>query len=40
MVFLLTKANGDFRGIGIIEVLWKTVLGVINHRIGGVDHII
>ena len=29
-VVLLPKGNGDFRGIGLVEVLWKAVSGVIN----------
>ena len=33
MVVLVTKGGGrDFRGIGLVEVLWKTVTGLLNHR--------
>ena len=34
MEFLLSKWNGDLRGMGIVEVLWKTVSGDINCHIG------
>ena len=31
MVVLITKCNGkDLRGIGIVEVLWKTTTGITN----------
>ena len=33
-VVLCPKGNGYCRGIGIIKVLWKTVLVLINHQIG------
>ena len=33
-VVLITKGNGYFRGIGLAEVLWKTVPGAINCSIG------
>ena len=36
MVILLFKGNGKFRGIGLVEFLWKTVLDIINRRIGTV----
>ena len=29
---LIPKWNGDFRGIGLFEVLWKTVKSVLNFR--------
>ena len=32
-VVLLPKGNGEFREISLVEVLWKTVSGAINHRI-------
>ena len=34
MVVIIHKGNGDFRGIGIIKVLGKELLGVITWRIG------
>ena len=34
MVVLLPKGNGNFMGIILMEVLWNTMLGVINHHIG------
>ena len=34
VVVLITQGNGEFRGIGLIELLWKALLGVINWRIG------
>ena len=34
MVFLLTKGNGDFMGVGILQVICNTILGMINFRIG------
>ena len=30
MEFIIPKGDGEFRGISITEVLWKTLLGVIN----------
>ena len=33
MVVLIPKGNGYSRGIGLVEVLWKTVSGVINRHI-------
>ena len=33
MVFLIQKDyGGDFRGIGLVEILWKTVTGILNRR--------
>ena len=32
-VVLIPKRNGNFRGIGLVEVLWKTMLVVINQGI-------
>ena len=30
---MIPKGNGgDFRGIGLLEVLWKTIPGLLNHR--------
>ena len=34
MVVLITKGNWEFTGIGILEVLWKTLSGVNNWWIG------
>ena len=31
---LIHKGYGEFRGIGVVEVLWKVLQGVINWRIG------
>ena len=31
---ILTKGNGGFRGIGIVEVLRKALYGGVNWRIG------
>ena len=33
IVVLIPKENGDFRGIGLIEVLWKAVARLLNRRI-------
>ena len=33
MAILSIKGNGDFRGISLVEVLWNTVLIVINRQI-------
>ena len=33
-VVLIPNGNGEFRGIGIVEVLWKAFSGVTNWRIG------
>ena len=30
MEFLIPKGSGEFIGIRLVEVLWKTLLGVIN----------
>ena len=27
------KGNRGFRGIGLVKVLWKTMSGIINHRL-------
>ena len=29
---LIPKGNGDFCGIGLFEVLWKTVKSILNFR--------
>ena len=34
MAVLLPKENIEFQGIGIVEVIWKSVLGVVNRWIG------
>ena len=31
---LLAKVNEELRGIGLVEVIWKAVLEVVNHRTG------
>ena len=33
-VVITTKVNGEFRGIGLVEVLWKSLLRVVNWQIG------
>ena len=35
MVVLVPKGNGKFRGIGIVEVYWMLMSGVVNQRIRG-----
>ena len=31
---MIPKGGGNnFRGIGLVEVLWKAISGIINHRI-------
>ena len=32
-VVLIPDGNGDFRGIGMVEILWKTVTRILNHRL-------
>ena len=33
-VAIIPKGQGtDFRGIGLVEVLWKAISGIVNHRI-------
>ena len=32
-VVLIPKGKGDFRGIGLVEVLWKTITSLLNLRI-------
>ena len=31
-VVLILKGGGDYRGIGIVDVIWKAVAVIINHR--------
>ena len=31
---IIPKGNGGFRGFGIVELLWKALLGFINQWIG------
>ena len=38
MLVLGPKGNGEFRSIGLVYVLWKTLLGFINWRIGAALH--
>ena len=33
-IALIPKGNGYFRGIGLVEVLWKMMTVILNHRIG------
>ena len=32
-VVLLPKGNGDYRGIGLLEISWKVIESIINQRI-------
>ena len=32
-VVLVPKGKGDFQGIGIVDVLWKTVVNLLNRRL-------
>ena len=32
-VVLLPKGNGDYRGIGLLEISWKVIESIINRRI-------
>ena len=34
MFVIAPKETGNFRGIQLVEVLWNTILGVINRQIG------
>ena len=34
MLLLFPKVGGEFRGIGVVQIFWKALLGVINHQIG------
>ena len=31
-VFLILNGNGDFRGIGLVEILWETVTKILDHH--------
>ena len=31
-MILIPKGGGDYRGIGIVEVVWKEVAVILNHR--------
>ena len=31
-VFLIPKGKKDYRGIGLVEVMWKVVVAILNHR--------
>ena len=33
MAVILKRGNGDFRGIGLVEVLWNTISGMITRHI-------
>ena len=33
-VLLLPKGTGNFRGIGLVEFIWKTVTVILNLRLG------
>ena len=32
MVVLIPKGKKDYRGIGLVEVMWKVVAAILNHR--------
>jgi phage-related holin len=32
-VVLLPKGGGDYRGIGLLEIVWKVIESIINRRI-------
>ena len=36
MSVLVPKDNGEFRGFVLVAILWKTMLGIINRRVGTV----
>ena len=33
VVVIIPKENGEFKGIGIVKVLWNVLLGIINFSI-------
>ena len=33
VVFITKRYSGDFRGIGLVEMLWKTVTGILNQQL-------
>ena len=35
-VVLIPKGKGDFRGIGLVEVLWKAITSLLNHQLTAV----
>ena len=35
-VVLILKVNDDFHGIGLVELMWKTVTGILNFRLTAV----
>ena len=37
VVVLIPKGNNDFRGIGLLEVAWKVLEGVLDGQMKGVD---
>ena len=37
-IVLISKRDEDFRCIGLIEVLWKTVIGILNLRLTAAIH--
>ena len=39
MVLLIPKRNGKFKGIGLVDVLWKVLSGSINWQIGAAVHL-
>ena len=37
VVVLIPKGSNDFRGIGLLEVAWKVLEGVLDGRMKGVE---
>jgi len=37
-VVLIPKGGGDYRGIGLLEIVWKVIESIINRRIAGKVH--
>jgi hypothetical protein len=35
VMILLPKGDGDYRGIGLVEVIWKLIAAIINERLKG-----
>ena len=33
VILIPKEASGDFRGVGLVEVLWKTVISFLNHQL-------
>jgi hypothetical protein len=37
IVVLIPKGGGDYRGIGLLEPIWKVIKQIINHRLDTFD---